>query len=278
MPSNIEYVKGATDLSLTGTYSGGALPIDGDSLFFSDGGGVVNTNMNALAAIDLARFELRPGFFADIGEAGNPMEIDVDRTSTGIAVLGSRSSKCFFKGGSGSGIWNDLTVQMVNGSAQVWLQSLSLNAMRVYSGVVRCPATVALGTCDVLGPGTVIADAHASDTIGNGTIANGGTLIARRRISGSIVVGLGGTLIYDVDTATTTGTITLAGGRIELRKGSMTVSGLSGELDYSKLEKATSIAYTLTITDHEGLIEKSGSVLPTFSRTTPGKGSRKIPV
>lgn len=81
---------------------------------------------------------------------------------------------------------------------------------------------------------------------------------------------------YDVDTTTTTSqSVVLMGGRITHRKGSMVIVGRKGEYDYSRLEKST---YGVTITDHPGLIERQGGILPTFTRTTPAKPSRKITV
>jgi hypothetical protein len=139
---------------------------------------------------------------------------------------------------------------------------------------VVVPGDVTLAGIDILGPATVVAQEHASDTIGAVNIANGGRLIARRRLAGTCTIGEGGAMEYDVDTTNTTGqSVVLMGGEVMLRKGSLVVTGRKGTLDYSRLEKT---GYTLTIEDHPGLTERQGGILPTFSRTTPTKPSRKI--
>jgi hypothetical protein len=274
--ANIEYIKGQTNFAATATYSGGALPVDADSLYFSEGGGVVDQNPDALDDVDFTRVEMRGAFSADVGSSGSPFEFDANQTSTGVVVLASRSANLYLAGGDG-GIWYDVTMDMQLGSARVFISAVSISGVfKGYRGVARFSSTASLDAMELSGPCTAIADSHGSDTIGNISVSNGATLIVRRRIAGTVLLGEGGTVIYDVDTATTTGLITMAGGVLDHRKGSLTMKGLKGSYDYRQLERATTTAYAVILEEFEGLTEMRGIVAPTFTRTVRGKGSRKI--
>jgi hypothetical protein len=276
---NIEYVKGQTSFAATTTYSGGALPIDADSFFMSEGGGVVDQNPDALDDVDFTRVEMRGAFSADVGSPGSPFEFDCNQGGAGIVVLASRSANLYLAGGDG-GVWYDVTMDMQLGTARVFISAVSITGVfKALRGVARFSSTAALDAADLSGPCTVICDAHGSDTIGNVRVSNGATLIVRRRIAGTVLLGEGGTVVYDVDTGTATGLITMAGGRLDHRKGSLAIYGMKGEYDYRQLERAATTAgaaYTVTLEEFEGLVEMRGIVSPSFTRTLRGKGSRKI--
>lgn len=274
--ATLEYVKGATNAGATATYSTGALPVNGDVLNFSEGAGVFNVNTStALAAVDLLKVSVRDGCSVQIGDESNPFAVDINQTSTGIFEYYGSGSAVYLKGGGG-GVIYEIIWAPSNGAARLNLLTAANTTLRVYSGIVVVPGDVTLANIDILGPGTVVAQEHASDVLGTVNIANGGRLITRRRLAGTCTIGEGGEMEYDVDTTTTTSqSVVLMGGRITHRKGSMVIVGRKGEYDYSRLEKST---YGVTITDHPGLIERQGGILPTFTRTTPAKPSRKITV
>lgn len=267
-----EYVKGQTNLSLAGSYSPAGPPaLAGDTLRFSEGTGTINQGMNALAAIDFVEVSTRPAFSADVGEPGSPMEFDCDRTATGVFTYSGKGSVFYGKGGSG-GTWNKVVWQPFNGRTTLFAQNVTITTLHCFGGFVKLPASVVLVDIIVGTAGRVLAEEHASDTIAAVTVRTGGVLEARRRIAGSTTVEQGATLIYDVDTTTASGTITLNGGTLIHKKGALVVVGSSGVYDYSKLEKT----YLVTLTDGPGLTEVVGPVLPTFTRTTQGVGSQKV--
>jgi hypothetical protein len=270
----VEYVKGATDANAGASYSTGAKPVSGDELNFSAGSGVFNVNTStALVAVDLLKLSVREGCSVQIGDESNPLAVDINQTSTGIFEYYGGGTAVYLKGGNG-GVIYEIKWAPANGAARLNLLTCANTILRAYSGIVVVPGDVTLAGIDILGPATVVAQEHASDTIGTVNIANGGRLIARRRLAGTCTIGEGGAMEYDVDTTNTTGqSVVLMGGEVMLRKGSLVVTGRKGTLDYSRLEKT---GYTLTIEDHPGLTERQGGILPTFSRTTPTKPSRKI--
>jgi hypothetical protein len=269
--ANIELLKGASNLNLGASYSGGALPVDTDSLAFSDGGQAVNENTSALIGVTLANFDVRPAFFGDVGDAANYVRFDVSTQ----AVIGGASRRLYLSGGTDTGVWALLVVQPV-GPCEIFLKDITVTTLRVLGGNVRCSDSCVLGDIEVLGPGNVIADAHASDTIGNVVLGNGGTLATKRRIAGTFRVGPGGVLEYNVDSSTNTGAGTLAGGSIMHRKGSLVVTAESGELDYAKLEKANA-SYALTLTHYEGARVFTGGVaFASETLTKRGKGAKFI--
>lgn len=271
MPTTYEYVKGATDLSLVGTYSPGVVPVTGDSLNFSAGSGTITTNMSALTGAVLVNLQTKPGFTAQIGDSGNPMAVDV----SGTATLSGGSARCYFSGGTG-GTWATTIIQPTR-SCEFQFVNITMTTMYVFGGTVRITGTAIVDAITVIGGASITIEEHGSDTIGNVQLQNGARMLARRRIAGTVNVGAGCTLEYDVDTTTTTGVITMnSDSSVIIRKGSATVTGVGGTLDYSMLEKN---GYTLTVTETEGLTEKAGGVpFTTYTRTQIGKGSKKITV
>ena len=269
--ANNEYVKGQTDLSLAGTYSPSGVPASGDNLGFSEGTGLINAGMTALAARDLLSVIFRPGFSANLGESGNPVEFDCDRTSTGVVNYGGKGQWVYAKGGS-TAVWNKVIWQPANGTAVLYAQNVTINTLEVYAGLVKCPSSVVVDVVKASQGGQVIIGEHASDTVGNTTVKNLSSVETRRRIAGTTSLEKGSVLIYDVDTATTSGTINMNGGTLIHIKGALTINGSSGVYDYSRLQKV----YAVIITDTPALEERFGAVSPTFTRTTEGTGSIKV--
>lgn len=270
----IEYKKGSTDASAVGSYYGGALPVDTDTLRFSEGAGTFNVQTTtAIAGVTLAACVVSEGCSVQIGDESNPLRVDI----TDLQIFG-RGPKFYFRGGTDAGVITTILYNPMNGTAALYLDALANTTMRVFSGTVVVPSSTTLATVEVDGPGVVIAQEHASDVITGGHVTNGGTLIARRAIRGTFEVGEGGTLIYDVDTTDTTtgGTmlVRLLGGRVEQLKGSMVLDYMKGTHDYSRLQKT---GYTNTFFERSGVIETIGGVIPTYARTTY-RPSKKLTV
>lgn len=261
--SVIEYKKGSTDASATASYYGGALPVDADTLRFSEGAGLFNVQTTtAIAGVTLAAMAVSDGCAVQIGDADNPLRVDI----TDLQIFG-RGPAYYLQGGTDAGVLTTCLFDPANGSAKLNLYSLANTTLRVFGGIVTAPSSVSVNVVEVDGPGVVILQEHASDTLeGTSRVCNGGVLICRRRIAGTITVGEGGTLEYDVDTTTTTSqSIQLLGGKLIVKKGSVIVNECKGEYDLTKLEKT---GYTHTITERKGVTERVGGLEPTYSRTT----------
>lgn len=264
-----EYVKGATDASLAATY-GGVLPTAGDTVNFSAGSGNFNVNPDGLTAVgSLAAVNFRPGCSINVGDSGAPFEIDV----SGTLNIGWSGQVAYISAGAGGTI--DTIIVQPTGPATIYLSDLANNTLKVLFGTVILGSGVTLAAIEVIGSGSqLFIPEHGSDVTTTIRVTDGGRVVCRRRIAGTVTLSKGGSLEYDVDTTTTTSqAFNIDGGSLVLKKGSAVVNLYSGEFDYSKIEKST---YTLTIADSGGT-EKVGPVTPTFSRTTTGRGSRKIP-
>lgn len=269
MPTAFTYVKGQNNLALAAAYSPGTgPPITGDSLGMFEGIGQIDTGLTAMATADLTSVIVGPGCGVNIGTNAGSLQFDTD-----LFDYGGSGASVYAAGGSGS-IWDALVWRPANGRTILYASSVTITAMRVESGLVICPSSVVVDTVDMYG-GQARIEEHGSDTVGNTVVKSGAVLEVRRRIAGTVRVEAGGTLIYDVDSSTSSGVITLAGpgARLIHRKGALNVYGSAGIYDRSKLEKV----YAVTITDTKDLTEIVGAVSPTFTRTTIGVGSTKIP-
>lgn len=270
--ADVQYKKGSTDVSATSSYYGGALPVDSDNFYMSEGTGIFSTQAStAIAGVTLASMQVSDGCSVQVGDESNPLRVDI----TDLRIYG-RGPAFYFQGGTDAGVITTALFDPAFATARLNLVSLANTTLRVFAGQVVAPSTVTLNNIEVDGPGQVIAQEHASDTIeGTCTVCNGGTLIARRRIAGNVYIGEGGTVIYDVDTTTTTGqTFHLLGGKLMILKGSAVINQRVGMLDYSRLERT---GYTFTITERRGVVEQVGGIEPTYSRTVI-RPSRKVTV
>lgn len=272
---------GQTDLSVAATYSPAAVPTagtNGDTLtFVRAGAGFALTNLAALAGRDFLSVVIGPGWRGNFGDGVSSVEFDAYNSGTGNGMIDYQGAGdvASFKLGTVVGRAGKIVFRpsaptrgSVSGPA-----GAQVDALYVSGGTFRVLDSVAVGTVDIVGSAQVVIETHASDTVGNVTITGSSTLTIRRRLSGTLVVPPGCTVYYNVKSSTTTGKITLVGGKLVWINGAITVDGYSGELDRSGLESS----YALTITDFPGLTERVGPVVPTETRTTPmGVGSKKV--
>lgn len=275
-------LKGSTDAGNAASYSPALAPSGwsaGDTLTCAEG---ANTNfsvgMTAMAAIGgggLASLTITTACADNFGAQADPLSVDVSGTleNNGAGDYG------YFAAGSGGTI-DTIIFNPANPNYRMYLQSAANNTLRIMAGTFTVGGSVTLGDIEVVGPATLVVPEHASDTIGNIRVAAGGRARVRRRIAGGANIDAGGELEYDVDTATASANINMNGGLLRHKKGSVVISGYSGTYDWSQLEKTGvgGSGYTLTITEYEGLTEKTGPIRPggTVTRTVRGKGSRKI--
>lgn len=272
MATNYEYVKGQTDASQAGFYSPAGPPANGtngDTMGWSEGSGAITTLLNSITGANFASMTFRSGFKADLGDGNNPFYTNV----VGTLSFGGSNRVNYFAGGSATGVIASMVWDPANGLSAGYFSGITFTGtVYVFSGYVELNSSCAVVDIETAKSGQLLVKEHASDLIGNSTIGGSSTAEFRRRASGTTSVEEGATLIYDVDTATSSGVITLNGGTVIHKKGALSIKG-RGVYDYSKLEKV----YAVTIVDQPGMIEKFGPVPPTFSRTTIGAGSAKIP-
>jgi hypothetical protein len=143
-------VDGATNLSLTASWSGTTLPVDGDTAIIPRGSQHIST-LTGLSGVNLARLEV--AFSGRIeSAAGAGWAIDVDSTSASEAIITSRGATLKFAGGTSKkweitkvrapgstitftdGEWEDLFVESVS---QLTLDpSVVVDTYRQYGGNV----------------------------------------------------------------------------------------------------------------------------------------------
>lgn len=273
MATDYEYVKGQTDASQAGFYSPAGPPANGtngDTLGWSEGAGAVGTLLNSITGANLASMTVRSGCKIDLGDGNNPFYTNV----VGTFNYGGSGKAWYIAGGSATGVIASLYWEPANGQTAGYFSGVTFSGtVYVYGGYVELNSTCALVDIEVGKGGQALVKEHASDTINDVTVKSGSTLEVRRRIAGTVTIEAGGTLIYDVPTTTASGTIKINGGTLVHKKGRLVVNGSSGVYDYSKLEKV----YQVALTETPQLTEIFGPVPPTFTRTTVGQGSRKIP-
>lgn len=274
MPTTYDYVKGQTDANAAPTW-GGTAPgswTNGDSGRMQEGGPVTLTNVTALAGKTLDAFTVTPGCAVSLGSEAGAFALNVN-TTPGTSALdynGKGPTTCYIKGGTSKEIsvivWRPLTAILLR------LTDAVNSILRVLTGSVYIGDDVTVDQVECYGSTVTEIASHASDVVGNCKMFDRSTLLIKRRLAGTITVPAGCKLIYDVPTTTATSqTITLAGGTLEVRNGSVVVFGGSGTLDLSRLEKA---GYTVTLTECEGLTVKEGPTAVTISSTVIGKGAR----
>lgn len=262
MPSTVRYKKGSSDVSATASYYGGALPVGGDTFEMDEGVGAFDQVANALAGVDLLAFNVRRGCSVNIGSASAPFEVDIDQTGTGVFRYEGAGQEVWLSGGSGGAIHTVI----FSPAAQTVMRLMACDndVLQVFSGTMIVPSTTTVIAVEVTGPGQAVLQQHASDTTGAVTVNAGATLTTRRRIAAASTVAAGGTLKYDVDSTTTTSTITV-NGTLELTKGSITVDLKPGAvLDASRLEKT---GFTIAGTGAKGSTIIVGANAPTLSIT-----------
>lgn len=240
--ADINHVEGATDMSSTSFYSGGALPVAGDTLtFLRSGVSLAITNTTALAAVDLNRLTVSPNFYADFGTPGAPIRVDVSNGSSPTLDFQGSSSSVYLQGGSGAAAFDIVKWRPVR-SGRGTLQDVDVPRLEAFSGTLDFTGSASVGVIYAMGTAQVVCRAHASDTIGNTELGGTAQLHAYRRLGGTCLVPTGTTLIYDVDSNTATGQVTLAGGRIIWKRGALVVSGSQGIIDASGLQASYSNA------------------------------------
>lgn len=270
----ITHVEGQQDLSAGATYSGGALPSDGDTLTFLRAGvGFSLTNLNGLAGKDLLTLTFNTAWAASVGSTGQPLQVNLNRTGTGVLDYKGQGDVFSIAGGTSTPTISTINFRPMNGRTRGYLSGAANATLRVFAGAFRVENSASVDVVQVLGAAQVeIMESGSGDVIGNVTLSPGSTLTARRRISGSLTVGPGMTLIYDVKSTTDSGSITLNGGTLIWLNGALVVNGVAGVLDWSRLEDE----YALTITEYPGLTERTGPVRPSASRTEIAGGSKKV--
>ena len=274
MPTTYTYIKGQTDLSQAGTFANGTPP-NGDNaavLVFDTGGQIDQwQNTGALTGVRFDKVLAGPGFASDLGQANGYVQFDCDH-GAGSLLDWRGQGNLFLQGGSTNATFTKIVWRPIK-PATLYVVSATCSAIEVYNGSILIPSTVATGTLVLHRFGRADVQEHASATITGGSMNGQTNLRTQRIISGAFTVGPGCTLVYDVDSTTLSGLITLEGGTLIVTKGSVQVNGKQGVLDYSGLQKT---GYTLTITDNDDLLEKQGPVpWTTINRTTLGNGSQK---
>jgi hypothetical protein len=267
-----DYIKGQTDLTLAGTWGTAVASwSNGDSARMQEGGPVTLTNVTAMAGKTLDAFTVTPGCSVQLGSESGYMSLNVNSTpgTSAFDYNGRAAGPCYIRGGTAKEI-----------SVIVW-RPVS-NILGRFIDIVNATLRVLSGSCYIGDDATVAAietygssvteiATHASDTIADCKMFDRSTLTMKRRLAGAITVPPGCTLNYDVDTTTTTSqSVTLAGGTLVVRKGSMVVVGGSGILDLRNLERA---GYTITLTGCEGLTILRGPTSVTITETKVGKGA-----
>lgn len=269
----ISHVDGAVDLSAGASYVGGALPSDGDTLTFNRAGASFElTNLTALNGKDLLTLTIGPAWAASIGTSAQALEVNCNRSGAGAVDYKGTGRVFSIKGGASTPTISTITFRPSNGASSVGFLSGAANTMlRVFGGAFRVENSATVVAVQAMRSRVEIME-HASDSVGDMVLAEGATATLKRLLGGTVNVGPGCTLIYDVKSTTDSGVITISGGKVIWKNGALVVNGQAGELDRSGLEAT----YALTITEYPGLTERTGAVEPTASRTAIAGGSKKI--
>lgn len=263
-PSGLDYTDNAS-------WSDNA-PASGDTAVHDRGTGTLSVNVGN-SAVDVQALLVYRGCGLNFGVAGTPFAITADQSATGVVRFAGSGSMHYFSAGGNT--WNKAVLEPEQRAARFVFSDMTLTALEQMRGIVEAAASCDLSTLYIDGPAARIdiADTDAADTVGDTEIHNGAVVSTRRRIAGTCMVGPGSHLIYNVDTATTSGVVTLAGGRLTLQRGAVTVNGI-GEIDASNLENE----YTLTVTGGPGLVlrEPPSGVTLTVSETALASGITRI--
>ena len=270
-------LKGQTDAANASTWSPATAPsawhATNDSMQMDEGANSpLATNVDtAWAGKSLVNVTITSGCKDDIGSAANPLAVTVSGT---VRDYGGGNARYF------SGTWVNFEFAPANPNCVCYLSSWTLTGtLYVLAGTMILRGSVILAGVDrivVSGNAAMEIPEHGSDTIPCPVQLTGNAVLSvKRLVTGDILVGDRARLRYDVKSTTDTGTITLAGGTMELINGSCSVDGQSGVFDWSGLEQAG--GYTVDLTEHPALTEKTGAIQPgTFTRTVKGSGSRKV--
>lgn len=236
MPTNVTLNQGAVDLNAGASYSGGILPVNGDSLFITAGGQYVNTNPAALTAVNLARVFHSAGFTGSMGSAGAPIEFGNVTTFD----IDGKGGQHYYKTGT-----TTLLRVAGSGGGKVWFSGGTFTTVVVYRGEVEFSGACSIGRIIVMGGNVIIRKA----TTGAATtkiVVRGGKVTNERTAATIEVVRATGTLLQMYDAAVTT-LLRVIDGVVQYKSsGTITyLEGAGGVLTTKGAEK------TFTVTDGE---------------------------
>lgn len=261
----VDFLTGAVDLNAGASYSGGALPLAGDTLNFSTPGADITTNPTALGTIDLLEIVLGAGLTRNLGSATAYVNLLSNRTSTGKLKILSPSDAAYIQGGSaGTGVIYEAILAPINASMQVFAKGWINTIWRQFAGVAKVLSDSTISQV-LLDGGYLDVFSHASDIIdGAGRVGNA-TMYTRRRVTGAMTIGNRGIVRYDVDTTDTSGTFTVqAGGTLIVEAGDITADlSPGGVLDLRNLKKD----YTFDLTTSRLSRVLLGRIRPTINET-----------
>ena len=172
----ITHVDGAVDLNAGATYSGGALPSDGDTLTFNRAGASFElTNLTALNGKDLLTLTIGPAWAASIGSSAQALEVNCNRSGAGAVDYKGTGRVFSIKGGASTPTISTITFRPSNGASSVGFLSGAANTMlRVFGGSFRVENSASVVAVQAMRSRVEIME-HASDSVGDMVLADGAT-------------------------------------------------------------------------------------------------------
>ena len=259
---------GNVDLGDMASYSTAALPSAGDTLYFGDGNDAYVTNMNALAAIDLAVLAFAPQWKGKFDTTA--MAVTCDRSDSGVLKFeGSTSGTCKFTGGSTNKVYKILWYPTAGARGE--FTNVVNQVFEITGGSALINSGCTLVNVYVMG-GDLVIDTDGSDTV-TGLYCYGGRTTIKRAFT-TLYVGPGATVYIDTDTYAG-GTINCEGGVIVWYSGNlMTMLLKKGVLDVSKFRRSGQVVQNFESWATAQVLVSSGGLQPTVgSVTTTPRGS-----
>lgn len=285
---NAIYLPSATDLAAGATYDVGVAPAApwdaGSNVTFAAGGPVVTSNNSAWAGINMAFVKVYPNCSMPMGADGAPLALYLN-SGVGTLDYNGAAPRNYFKGGTTKTVKTVIYRPVVQSVGVFADMDVSTGFIVGSGGSVRIMTDVTLaGTLYVYGSGQCVLLMHSSDTAEDIWLSGRASLLIQRAMSSSskmLFVPVGCTVTIDVtqtsgstvSAADFVGVVVLCGGTVNLINGNLAgVKGISGTLDYSRLQRPC----TITITETPDVKRIEGPVTATVTATSIGPGAQVV--